>query len=940
MSIQNRKINVYILEDDEDHAELIMRSFMGDSSFITHHLQKLSDFETVNINGSNNLFLFDLILPDGNSLDLIRKHNLTETFPVIAMTSYGDEKKAVEAMRTGVLDYIVKSDATLRAMPRISRRIWHDWQNIVARNEAEKELQRSENRYRLLAENASDIIFTSDTCQTITYISPSVTKITGRKAEEITGKKFSSLLATSSLPEGEGILNDILADDTAMTPPGDRLIELEFIGRESEPVWVEITLSQITDTNRSVTGIIGVARNISRRKSAEKKLIENEKKYRQVFENASDAIFLIDFETGTILDCNRAACDLLKVEGHEIKGRLYSEVLSGPAQRPLFRHKTGDTRNVPGESFMSIYNKLGDEIYLNVRTTVIEIDGGEVVHAICHDITSQKKIESQLIHAKNSAEMANRAKSVFLANMSHEIRTPLNGIMGMTELALPEETNEHQIERLEAIKHSAHSLLGIINDILDISKIEADKLELEETEYNFAELLESVLRITAVRAHEKGLELICDYDVEMPKIFRGDPLRIRQILLNLVGNAIKFTEKGEILVKVWSRFEKSRPATINISVKDSGIGIASDDAIKIFDAFQQIDCSTSRRFGGTGLGLAIARRLINMMGGEISVESIPGKGSTFTMLLPAEKQNFNKSKAACGSLPPFKRNLSFLIISPNATTKKIISRCLRLWGSREIHVAVPSRASASFSRLIKTKRVPDVIIVDAEMTEIIDISLAEELISQNPASRNSFIFMSTVRDHRRNHDSYHSTQSWPHVLKPLMPHHLYNAIASIIEERPRSVPAEMVSPGRNTASACAPASYSILLAEDNDINRNLAQQLLKKKGWDVITVENGMMALDTVKQNEFDLILMDIQMPVMDGIEATEQIRKYEENAGKYTPIVAMTAHAMKGDRERCINAGMDDYIPKPINPPEMFKIIEQAVSTGKNTLKNIKAES
>lgn len=503
--------------------------------------------------------------------------------------------------------------------------------------------------------------------------------------------------------------------------------------------------------------------------------------------------------------------------------------------------------------------------------------------------------------------------------------------MGMTELALLEDPASHQVERLEAVKHSANSLLDIINDILDISKIEADKFELDNTTYNFAELLESVIRITAVKAHEKNLELMCDYDLTMPETFDGDPLRIKQIMLNLVGNAIKFTDSGEITIKVrYSRHKYSHDC-INISVEDSGIGIPPEDATKIFNAFQQIDSSTSRRFGGTGLGLAIAKRLISMMGGAIAVESIPEKGSTFTLTLPVSSRGKPASKSGRNKPASFPLPISCFIVSPNSKMKRILSNYIRAWGGENIHTSSPSRALSSFSKLINENTIPDAVIIDTGMTDIDGITLAKSLANLRQESRDSIILMSTALD-CKHREFPENTRYFQRVLKPMMPHYFYSTIIDIISGKTISGNIDRNSKKSSASAICDPVNYSILLAEDNVINRNLASQLLRKKGWEVWTVENGMMALDIAKQNKFDLILMDIQMPVMDGLEATERIRKFEKHTGAYTPIVALTAHAMKGDKERCINAGMDDYIPKPINPSEMFKIIEKTVISKKNS--------
>jgi len=928
MKIESNRINVYTIEDNIDHTELLRRAFKRDSLFVFHHFPTLSDFDYKTISTDNTLLLFDLLLPDGKSLDLIRTYRLAENFPIIAMTSFGDETMAVDAMRLSVLDYIVKSESTLRAMPRISRRIMSDWNNIIGRRKAEKELYKSEERYRLLAENASDIIFTSDRELAVTYISPSVEKLNGKKPEEITGLKLTDLLTHDSAGKAVNFFDRILHHQKTTGEQGEELLQVEFLGSKNKTIWTEITISSLSGPGPGIGGFIGVARDITQRRDAEKKLIENEKKYRQIFENASDAIFLVDVETGVILDSNRAASGLLHLKGSEINGRLYEELMTGTSRKLPEQLKRNGLEGLPGETMIAVYNKAGDEIHLNVKTTVIDIDGKPVLHAICHDITNQKKIESQLIHAKNAAETANRAKSEFLANMSHEIRTPLNGIMGMTDLSLLEEITEAQKDRLEAIKQSANSLLDIINDILDLSKIEADKFELDSIPFDFTDTLKSVLHITSVKAHEKGLELICDYDLSAPSGYIGDPLRIRQILLNLVGNAIKFTEEGEVSIKVRHTIIPGRDSSLSISVTDTGIGIAPEDVARIFNAFQQIDSSTSRRFGGTGLGLAISRRLINMMGGDITVESIPGEGSKFNLSIPLTPRGV-ETQCVVEKLALKNREAPLcLIVTSSNKRKRILLNYLKSWGCLCSSTSSAARALTSFKKNLKEEQPYNIILIDGDTPDINGKALADAVTELNPSSVDSIVLLtSTLSIEDETDRTIHITSR---AVKPIMPDDLNTIITEIISDKIGVSAASTAVLKGSALPGYDPGNYSILLAEDNLINRNLAMQLLTKKGWDVVTAENGMKALDIARNNTFDLILMDIQMPVMDGLEATEEIRKYEKNEGRRTPIIALTAHAMKGDRERCLGAGMDDYIPKPIKPAEMFAAIEKAVNDTK----------
>ena len=775
----------------------------------------------------------------------------------------------------------------------------------------------------VVASRTSNAVIITDAQARIEWANEGFTRITGYTLAEVRGKTPGSFLqGPQTDPAAVELMRAGLASGEGFT------VEILNYGKSGKSYWLAIEALSLRDKGGRVTGFMAIESDISERKAAEQKLLANEQRLTALTTQAPGVIFQFEVSPD-----GQRSFSFLSAGYRDLFGRDPAEVLKRSAMLLTTVHPE-DRRMVhvsleraisqvaPWEQSFRITRPDGSERWIQARSSVTRSpDGTSLWYGVLADTTEQQQarfaaeeLNTKLEAAVVKAEQASVAKSQFLATMSHEIRTPMNGVIGMTSLLLDTPLSGQQREFAEIIRHSGESLLTLINDILDFSKIEAGRFDLENEIFGVRDCMESALDLLSAKAAEKGIDLLYEVAEGVPAEVRGDVTRLRQILVNLLGNALKFTERGEVELTVQALppdpAAPDQPRTLQFAVRDTGIGIPAEAQGRLFSSFTQVDASTTRKYGGTGLGLAISKRLTELMGGRMWLESEPGRGSTFFFTLRAEWIRTAQSFVSPARVQLRGRHL--LVVDDNATNRRILGGLAEKWGMPAILFDRPADALESLRR----GEHYDAAILDMHMPEMDGVMLARAIRTLPAGATMPLMLFSSIG---RNYAQETPGLFAAVLSKPAKPSQLFDALVNMLSASgaPFAVPAESVA-----AAPAAPNSIRILLAEDNTVNQKVALHMLARLGCRADVAADGTEVLEALGRSHYDIILMDVQMPEMDGLEATRRIRAAQapESSGPW--IVALTANAMEGDREKCLEAGMDDYLGKPIKANELAAAI------------------
>ncbi len=848
--------------------------------------------------------------------------------------------------------------------------------DITSYLQAEEALNQERDRLQTLMNHLPDVIFIKDTAGRFLMANPALVKLYGAESlQHMIGRKDEDFIPKS-------VADQFVQDDRQVMDSGVPLVDREEsnVDTDGNPLWMLTSKIPLRNSDGKPAGLVGIGRNITRQKLAERKARRQAMEaglMHQATTLARETISLEDILKG----CIEIVCRLTPWSiGHAY---LPHNADSSPELIPTgiwndnVRHSVKELQIVTKSHWVRdnvdipslvLSSKLPQWITdidsgiqghrldalqrLGVRSACgfpvvisdelvavleffsferLERDDGllTVLRSVGEQIgrvIERRRAEEALHKAWEAANAANRAKSDFLANVSHEIRTPMNGILGMTELLLDTELTTTQLEYLKIVQLSGETLLELINDILDFSKIEAGKMELDAVPFDIREVLGDTMKSLSPRAHSKNLEIAFSVSHDVPVTLIGDALRLRQIIVNLVGNAIKFTSRGEVVLSVATGVSAGDEVTVDFAVRDTGIGIAAGKLEEIFESFHQADTSTTRKFGGTGLGLAIARRLVNLMGGEVHCSSEINQGSTFSF--SATFKVSAETELSTPTIPKIILDAPILIVDDNETNRRILIDVLKSWGTKPVEAASAADAMELLKLAVTEDNPFRLIISDVNMPDADGFMLAQQ-IRDCAEIQHTPLIMLTSGGRMGDSEKCRELMISASLMKPAKQSELFELIIRFIDDSDSEARVGSIFEVPDTMSDTETTRrpLKILLAEDNLMNQTLAIGILSRHGHQLTIANNGCEAIDAYQDEHFDVILMDVQMPVMDGFGATAEIRKLERSNGRRTPIVAMTAHAMQGDRERCIEGGMDEYMSKPIRAKQLLQILDSLQS-------------
>jgi PAS domain S-box-containing protein len=811
-------------------------------------------------------------------------------------------------LEAGATDYLAKDVYDVS-------RLQHAIQYALERQSLLEELETERYLLHSLMQSLPDNIYFKDRDSRFLRVSAAMAKWFGADSTDaVVGRSDSDYFTEEHAKQAR-------LDEAELMQSGDPVLgkEEKETWPDGRTTWVSTSKMPLKDRDGKVVGTFGISRDVTQEKLALLALQRNEERSRLIVDTALDAFVSIDSE-GTIVEWNPRAESTFGWQRVEAIGKSIESVLIPSKFHEAFHagfrrfQKTGESDVLKRRLEMTALHKSGDEFPVEMTISPIRHEDSHMFAAFIHDISRRKEAEREL---RESKEAANEAKSDFLANMSHEIRTPMNAVIGMTELVLDTELSASQREYLSMARDSADALLGLINDILDFSKIEAGKLELESKVFGLRDSLGDTLKSLAIRAQREDLELACHIEPNVADALIGDASRVRQVVVNLVGNAIKFTERGEVVVKVEVDEQSDHSVLLHFTISDTGIGISAPKQKTIFQAFEQADTSTTRKYGGTGLGLAICARLVRLMHGSIWVDSQLGSGSNFHFTVRLGISDEAPTQPARRIV----QGTRVLVVDDNATNRMILDEMLRNWGLDVTVVEGVQEALLAMQTARQDDRLFSLLLSDVNMPDEDGFDLVEHI--NKGKLTDAVILMLTSSDRPGEIQRCRDLGVAGQLRKPIKQSELFDAIVEALQieatEPINDTDIALASTQSDEASISIPP-LRILLVEDSVVNQKLSLALLKNWDHSVTIAGNGVEALTEFASSRFDLILMDVQMPKMDGLEATRKIRESEQQAGGHIPIIAMTAHAMKGDRERCLESGMDDYVSKPVRAVHLLK--------------------